>query len=139
MAVTVTNAAPPTALGARAEDGNALASAFVSPYGAPANCVVHDVTGNLAHKGRVKVTELQLSGTYITGGFTLTPSAYGLKEINSLAVICDGSAGTAAAGTLLLTTAGESPVVKMFTATATELTNATSVTNNVFDVILVGW
>src|SRR5579859_7403454 len=139
MAVTVTNAAPPTALNARAEDGNTLASAWVGNYGAPANCVVLDVTGHIANKGRIKVTELQLSGTYATGGFALTPSAYGLKEINSLAVICDASATSGAVAVPSLATAGESPIVKLVVSNSlAELANTTSVASMNFDVILVG-
>ena len=90
-----------------------------------------------ANHRRVKLTLLALSGTYATNGFTLTPSTYGLKSIDALLVVANGASGGAAVPNL--STTGESPVVKLVTDNVpTELSNATSVTNHSYLVILIG-
>lgn len=90
-----------------------------------------------ARQHRVRVVGLNLSGTYATNGFALTPSDYGLQVITGLAVICDGKSGGAALP--YLSTAGASPIVKLVTDNVpTELANATSVTNHSYTVVLFG-
>lgn len=126
MAVTVTPANPSGA-------SNKL---FAGAYGPLATGVSVRVSEPFGNK-RVQLTKLALSGTYITGGFALVPSAYGLKEIHGLAVVSDGTSGGAAVPQL--TAPGASPVVKLVTDNVpTELGNATSVTNHTFTVLLWG-
>lgn len=128
MAVTVANAAPSTT----------VKRAFQGSYGTLASAVTADPGSDLFSKHRVKLTQLSLSGTYITNGFALTPSAYGLKEIQMLAVVADGNSGGVAVP--FLSTTGVSPIVKLVVdKTPTELANATSVTNHQYTVLLIGY
>lgn len=127
MAVTVTNAAPSTSID----------RTFLGSYGPSGTAVTAHVSDPFANK-RVRIGKLTLSGTYATNGFALTPADYGLKEIHGLAVVCDTNAGSGGGAIPRLTTAGASPTVKLYSATSTELTNTTSVTNFVYTVLLIG-
>lgn len=125
MAVTVTEAAPPTAT-------NRHWTGTEGARGSDVYIMAPDSRGE-----RNRVTKLTLSGTYATGGFALTPADFGLKEIRGMAVIADGTSGGVAVPAL--TTTGASPNVKLYTDNAqTELANTTSVANFCFLVILNG-
>lgn len=124
MAVTVTKAAPATTVKPH----------WVGSFGKLGTDVYIDAPSQ--RNAFVRVTQLTLSGTYVTGGFALTPSDYGLKEIHGMAVICDGSSGGVAFPNLL--TPGTSPTVKLVTdAAGTEYGNG-SATVQVFTAILYG-
>ena len=126
MAVTVTNANP----------SGSTDKSLMGSYG-PLSGGVSVAVSDVAKGKRVRVAKLNLSGTYATNGFALTPSAYGLKEIHSLAVIADGTSGAAA--TPYLSTTGGSPIVKLVTDNVpTELANTTAVTNFSYTVLLIG-
>lgn len=127
MAVTVTPAAPLTT----------SVRMLLGSYGASGASVAISVGAESLSKHRVVCSKLALSGTYITNGFALTPSAYGLKNIYGLLVLADGSSGGTAVP--YLSTTGGSPVVKLVVDNVpTELANATSVTNHTYTVWLIG-
>jgi hypothetical protein len=139
MAVTVTNAAAPTALNAQSNNTNGKSPWTGSGYGAVANAVYQPIQGGVAVSKRLVLTKITLSSTYATGGFALVPSAYGLKSIDGLAIVCDPGSTSGGAAVPSLTTAGESPIVKLVTDNAgTELANATSVASHGFVVLLAG-
>lgn len=137
MAVTVTTTQPTLTT-------TAIPRFLTGSYGpSGATNKVLDLGTELAtHSQRIKLTLLALSGTYVTGGFTLTPSTYGLKGIFGLLVVTStGGTGTASGGAALpyLATTGNSPVVKLVTDNVpTELGNGTSVTNHSYNVVLFG-
>lgn len=131
MAVTVTNAAPSTAI----KLNNYGAGNFGAVAGAVS--VIND-SGAFENK-RLRLSRLNLSGTYATNGFALVPSAYGLKEIHALMVVGDPNSSSGAAATPQLTTTGASPIVKLYTDNVpTELANTTSVANWTYTVLLAG-
>ena len=133
MAVTVTVTQPAYS------SSTTLPRFLTGSYGpSGATNTIFDIGSSLpTHSKRLKLTLLALSGTYATGGFTLTPSTYGLKSIDALLVVTNGASGGAAVP--FLSTTGNSPTVKLGTDNVpTELSNATSVTNYSYLVILVG-
>lgn len=126
MAVTVTKASPASE--------NQM---YIGAYGRSGSATHVAVNHQFAANKRLMLTRLNLSGTYITNGFALTPSDYGLKEIHGLLVVADGNSGTPAQWSL--TAPGSSPVIKMIVDQAgTELANATSMTSCNAYVILLG-
>src|SRR5574340_919281 len=129
MAVTVTKAAPSTS----------LRRSYAGAYGPSGPSSNFNNVGNtaIANK-RIRCTKLTLSGTYATGGFALTPSDYGLKEIHEIFVCCDTNSSNGAGAVIRLTTTGSSPNVKLYSDTSTELANTTSVANFVYTVWVVG-
>ena len=139
MAVTVTKAAPATALSSVAGFTRTLSGS----YGVTGSAITADPGDQFIQNKRVKVVKWTLSGTYITGGFALAASDYGLAEIHHLLVIANSTSSTVpvSAGTipaLDVSSSFSAPTVRLYTDTATELTNATSVTNFVFNLVIIG-
>lgn len=127
MTVGVAIAAPPAT----------VSPLYAGSYGASGAAKTVHVSDPFANK-RVRLTQLTLSSTYVTGGFALTPADYGLKEIHGLAVVCDTNSASGAAAVPRLTTTGASPVVKLYKATNTEFDSAGNTANFVYTVLLIG-
>jgi hypothetical protein len=142
MAVTVTKAAPSLTISDTVAHSHLVTPYVFGAYGVPGAAVVASPTDFLAGK-RVRVCKITLSGTYATGGFALAAADYGLKEIHALLVLCNStstsvpiSGGTMPA--LDISASTSAPTVRLYTDTATELANATSVTNFVWYAVIVG-
>lgn len=129
MAVTVTKAAP----------SGSIDPLYAGSFGAVGSSNFINVNNEAFARKRVRLCRLTLSGTYATGGFALTPSDYGLREIHGLAVVCDKNSTSGAGAVPQLTTTGGSPNVKLYVDDVpTELTNATSVANWRYVLLIVG-
>lgn len=142
MAVTVTNAAPSMTVSDTVAHSHLVQPYMFGGYGVPGTAVVASPKDFLAGK-RVRVCKLTLSGTYATGGFALTAANYGLKEIHGLLVFVNSTSVTVplSAGTmpaLDISVSTSAPTVRLYTDTATEFANATSVTNFAFYAVLFG-
>jgi len=127
MAVTVTASAPSAAL-------SPIFSGSYGQTGDAASVAVSTVGSNK----RIRVSDLGLSGTYATGGFTLNPSEYGLTEVFGLAVVCDADSVSAGDAVPRLTATGGTPTVKLFGADNVELADTTSVADFTYTVLLFG-
>ena len=139
MAVTVTKAAPGTSLSSVSGFTRNISGA----YGVSGSAITTDPGDQFLANKRIKVVKLSLSGTYATGGFALAAADYGLAEIHSLFVIANSTSTTVpvSAGTtpaLDVSVSLSAPTVRLYTDTATELANATSVTNFVYNVVIAG-
>lgn len=139
MAVTVTKAAPATSLSSVA----GVTRTLTGSYGVSGSAVVVDPGDQFIQNKRVKVAKLTLSGTYATGGFALAAADYGLAEIHALLVIATSTSSSVpvSAGSipaLDISSSLSAPTVRLYTDTATELANTTSVTNFVIHAVLIG-
>lgn len=92
-------------------------------------------------KSKVMMKAVTITGTYATGGFTLSPSAFGLKKIHS-AIFNERSPGTTAYLYYYDVTTSK---VRMFdTGTAAdgalnETVAATNIGTRIVDIVAIGW
>jgi hypothetical protein len=129
VAVTVTPAAVPQGLPLWAK----------GPYGPISGQNYHTISDVFGNK-RAVVAQINFSGTYVTGGFAITPATWGLVEIHDMFLITDGAGvSSALPGIPTLSTTGASPNVKIWTAIFGELANATSLASTGVTVIFVGY
>src|SRR4051812_11003229 len=127
MAVTVTKAAPSLSID----------KIYIGSYGISDSAVSASVNAEAVANKRTRATKWTLSGTYVTGGFAIVPSDYGLKEIQGICVIGDTASTSGAGAVPRLTTTGSSPIVKLFMDTSTEFTSGGSVTSFVYAVQVI--
>lgn len=82
----------------------------------------------------VVYADLTFSGTYATGGETLTPAAFGLSVIKSVDATVSNMSTTASAATFLRS----SGKLRLVAPAGTEVANATSLTGVTAQVRVVG-
>ncbi len=92
-------------------------------------------------KAKIMVRTVSITGTYATGGFALSPSAFGLKKIHMIIANEQGAPATSFVyyynrATSLVQLFGSNGAAP---AALAELVNTTPVGTRTIDILAIGW